>query len=83
MNGKTAELTIVDVNQVAARLAELLAFVSRGGEVIVVASSADGEKPIARLVPPVERVPGLHKGEVWISEDFDDPLPDSFWAGDE
>jgi hypothetical protein len=29
--------------------------------------------------PP--RVPGLHAGAAWISEDFDDPLPDDFWAG--
>jgi hypothetical protein len=33
------------------------------------------------------RVLGLHQGSVWMSDDFDQPLPDSFWledaAGDE
>lgn len=27
------------------------------------------------------RVLGLHQGMVWMSEDFDEPLPDSFWLG--
>ncbi len=30
-----------------------------------------------------QRVLGLHKGAVTISEDFDDPLPDDFWLGNE
>lgn len=29
------------------------------------------------------RVAGLNKGEVWMSEDFDAPFPDAFWAGSE
>ncbi len=36
--------------------------------------------PMARLVPVEKtkgkRVPGLGKGKIWISDDFDDPLPD-------
>ena len=24
---------------------------------------------------------GLHQGQVWMSDDFDAPLPDSFWLG--
>ncbi|HNB72227.1 MAG TPA: prevent-host-death protein [Acidobacteriota bacterium] len=27
------------------------------------------------------RIPGLHAGEVWMSEDFNEPLPDEFWMG--
>jgi len=27
------------------------------------------------------RVLGLHQGTVWISEDFDEPLPEAFWLG--
>lgn len=30
-----------------------------------------------------ERQPGLGKGNVFISEDFDEPLPDEFWLGEE
>lgn len=32
---------------------------------------------------PVSRILGLHEGLVTISEDFDEPLPDSFWLGKE
>lgn len=27
------------------------------------------------------RTPGLHAGRYWIADDFDAPLPDSFWLG--
>lgn len=27
------------------------------------------------------RVIGLHEGAVWMSENFDEPLPDDFWLG--
>lgn len=29
------------------------------------------------------RTPGLHQGEIWMSENFNDPLPDEFWLGEE
>ena len=32
---------------------------------------------------PRERVLGLHEGQIWIADDFDVPLPDSFWLGEE
>jgi hypothetical protein len=28
-----------------------------------------------------KRIAGLHEGKGWISEDFDDELPDEFWGG--
>ncbi len=28
------------------------------------------------------RIPGLHKGVYFMSDDFDDPLPESFWLGE-
>ena len=30
-----------------------------------------------------KRIPDLSAGAVWMSDDFDDPLPDSFWLGEE
>ena len=33
--------------------------------------------PVAIL--PRKRVLGLHAGQTWIADDFDAPLPDSFW----
>ena len=26
------------------------------------------------------RILGLHAGKTWVSDDFDDPLPDEFWG---
>ena len=49
---------------------------------------ADGQAVHVRIEPKLEsggqttsRVLGLHQGTVTMSEDFDEPLPDSFWLG--
>ena len=36
---------------------------------------ASGNYPLRTL--------GLNKGTVWVSDDFDDPLPDEFWLGED
>ncbi|HET7275712.1 MAG TPA: type II toxin-antitoxin system Phd/YefM family antitoxin [Longimicrobiaceae bacterium] len=47
------------------------------GEEIIIAKSGE---PKARLVPLQSvrepRKPGALKGKIWVSDDFDDPLPD-------
>jgi hypothetical protein len=30
-----------------------------------------------------QRIPDLFPGSIWMSDDFDDPLPDEFWLGEE
>ncbi|BAU12687.1 unknown protein [Leptolyngbya sp. NIES-3755] len=37
----------------------------------------------ATAQPSKKRVLGQHKGMGWISDDFNDPLPDEFWFGEE
>ncbi|MEG3973326.1 DUF2281 domain-containing protein [Microcoleus sp. herbarium8] len=32
--------------------------------------------------PGQQRVLGLHQGMGWMSEDFNQPLPDAFWLGE-
>jgi Protein of unknown function (DUF2281) len=32
--------------------------------------------------PKKQRVFGQYAGKIWMSDDFDDPLPDSFWLGE-
>ena len=32
--------------------------------------------------PPQQRIPDLNKGEISMSDDFNDPLPDEFWLGE-
>lgn len=36
-------------------------------------------KPQPRSKKP--RVAGLYKGKVWMSDDFNDPLPPEYWSG--
>jgi len=71
----------IDLQEDNPRLNELLPLVTAGTEIIL----TEGDTPIARLVPfsagVRTRVPGLHSGAVWMSPDFDAPLPDEFWTG--
>jgi len=71
----------VDVHDAQHQLAELIAQVAAGIEIIL----TDGQQPRARLVPIVtpttRRVPGLHAGSITTTADFDAPLPDEFWTG--
>lgn len=70
-------LKVIDVCEAQARLQELLSQVMEGMEFVL----TEGNKPIARVVPISSRVAGLHTGAIWTSADFDEPLPDEFWAG--
>jgi antitoxin (DNA-binding transcriptional repressor) of toxin-antitoxin stability system len=70
----------IDIHDTQTPLSELVSLALEGNEVII----ADDNKPVARLVPISEsnqrRIPGLNRGEIWTSEDFDEPLPESFWT---
>ncbi len=74
----------VSISEAQSELQGLLALARNGDEVII---EENGE-PLARLVPiekPKEqkqRIFGLGKG-YWMSDDFDDELPDEFWLGDD
>jgi len=60
---------------------------AKNGEEIVLEENG---KPIAKITPiveieemkPKQRIFGLGKGKTWMSEDFDDELPDEFWGFD-
>ncbi|MCI0713299.1 MAG: hypothetical protein L0154_24290 [Chloroflexi bacterium] len=76
----------IDTEQTPTTLDEVLAMVGPNTEIVIMR----GEDIVARILPSEqqtttvkERVPGLHAGSIWTSDDFDEPLPDSFWLGDE
>lgn len=73
----------VEVHEAQMHLKELLSLAVTGTEIILTEDST----PVARLVPiasPIApRVAGLHPGAIWISSDFNEPLPVEFWTGDE
>jgi len=71
----------VDIHEAQKQLSELVSLALEGNEVII----AEGDKPLARLVPVASsyqpRVAGLNRGQIWVSEDFAEPLPEEFWTG--
>lgn len=71
----------IELHEIQPRLAELLPLIDAGAEIIV----TQAQTPLLRLAPlPAAaklRVAGLHAGMGWVSDDFDDPLPDEFWTG--
>ena len=58
-----------------------------GDEIIL----EENGKPFAKITPiaeteiiaPKQRILGLGEGKVWMSDDFDEELPDEFWFGEE
>ena len=66
----------VNIHEAKTHLSRLLARVMGGEEIII----AKAGKPIAKLVPygtrSEVRIPGTAKGKIWMSADFDEPLPD-------
>ena len=75
----------IDIRDAQPPLSDLLQLMSSGDEVLIV----EGDTPLARLVPLADsaarargkRVPGLNRGAIWVTDDFDEPLPDEFWTG--
>jgi antitoxin (DNA-binding transcriptional repressor) of toxin-antitoxin stability system len=72
----------VTVEQAEGHLDELMDLAA-SGEVVVIEK---GDQSKVKLTPiphttGKKRVFGRHKGQIWMSDDFDDPLPDEFWLG--
>ncbi len=76
------ETKLIDVKKENMPLQKLLELVASGLDVVL----TEGKSPVARVVAVPKkrnkpRVMGLGAGRMWISPDFDDPLPDEFWLG--
>lgn len=70
----------VELSEAQDRLADLVAQAATGTEIVL----TEGNTPRARLVAlAARRVPGLHLGSMETSADFDTPLPDELWLGNE
>jgi prevent-host-death family protein len=63
----------VTVTEAKTQLSRLLERVGAGEEIVI----RRGQRPVAKLVryddPPVRRQMGELKGQIWMSEDFDEP----------
>jgi prevent-host-death family protein len=72
----------IDINDVKDNFQDLVLQAEQGDEIIITKEN----KPIAKLISlheEEERMPGLNKGEIWMSDDFDKPLSEDYWMGKE
>ncbi len=62
----------------------VIALTKNGDEVVIEENGEPLVKvtPIERTNEQKTRVAGLGKGTTWMSNDFDDELPDEFWGFD-
>lgn len=70
----------VNVHEAKTHLSRLLERVEHGEEILI----ARAGKPVAKLVPieaPGKRPIGLYRGQIWMSDDFDEPLPWQIFPG--
>jgi len=69
----------VNIHEAKTHFSKILEEVERGEEVVI----ARAGTPVAKVVPiepePPRRKLGQLKGQIWISVDFDDPLPWDEW----
>jgi antitoxin (DNA-binding transcriptional repressor) of toxin-antitoxin stability system len=72
---------MVTVQEAEGHLLELIALVEKAEEVVIIHDDQPKVKLVPIVEPPQKRVFGQHRGQVWMSPDFDDPLPDDFWLG--
>lgn len=70
----------VNIHEAKTHLSRLLARVERGEEIVI----SRAGRPVARLLPFEPRDParvlGGARGQLWIANDFDAPLPDDVLA---
>jgi len=80
-------MTKINVNEAQARLPELLDEGAKGEEIVITKGDGASYKVTVTALEtpePTKRIAGLGAGNMaFMSDDFDDELPDSFWMGDE
>ena len=84
-------MSVTNIHEAKAHLSQLIERAAEGEEVII----SRAGKPVAKLTPypeanteaPAEQKPskparkgGFWRGRIWISENFDDPLPSDIQA---
>ncbi|MBS4096650.1 MAG: type II toxin-antitoxin system Phd/YefM family antitoxin [Sulfuricella sp.] len=70
---------LVNIHEAKTQLSRLLEQVQAGEDVVIAKAGA----PIVRLVPyapPKRKIapPGAMEGEIWIADDFDEPIDELF-----
>lgn len=74
--------TAFELNQLPPEFVQAIHAATPASEFVIV----DNNVPVAHVVvcpQPGARVPGLHPGSFVVAADFDAPLPDGFWLGEQ
>jgi prevent-host-death family protein len=70
---QAATTEAVTITEAKTQLSQLIARVGAGEEIVI----RRGQRPVAKIVAyspeRKPRVPGALKGQIWMSEDFDEP----------
>ena len=74
---------MIEVQDAQAQFPAILSQALSGDEIVITEQGKPVAKLIATNAPIKTRVAGLNSGAMEIKEDFDEPLPDEFWSGDE
>ena len=73
----------VDITTMQTVKDSLLSLLDKDTEIIL----TDNGHPVARMLPVKKltrkQLAGLFRGTMIMRNDFDEPLPDNFWLGDE
>ncbi|MBI1278911.1 MAG: toxin-antitoxin (TA) system antitoxin [Anaerolineaceae bacterium] len=73
----------LDITTLQAVKDTLLSLLDKDTEIIL----TENGQPVARVLPvkklPRKQLAGLFPNAMVMHDDFDEPLPDSFWLGDE
>ncbi len=73
----------VDISELKNSIQAIIALTKGGDEIVL---EEDG-KAVFKISPiegsgNKQRIAGLRQGQYWMSDDFDDELPDEFWGFD-
>jgi prevent-host-death family protein len=73
-------MKIATIQEAKTLLLELINLAEEGEDVFIVRNNLPTVKLVVIEEQTKKRVFGQHRGKIWISPDFDEPLPDDFWG---
>ena len=73
----------ISLQEAQKTLPELIHLVEQGEDVFILSDHQTRIKLVACTEKTKQRVFGQHQGLASLSEDFDEPLSDSFWLGND
>jgi antitoxin (DNA-binding transcriptional repressor) of toxin-antitoxin stability system len=73
-------MKVATIQEAKNSLPDLINLAEEGEDVFIVRDNLAKVKLVIIEEPPKKRIFGQHRNKIWISPDFDEPLPDDFWG---